>query len=79
MEEELEALTLKMEQSKNNDIERFRDEIIEVLEAEIATRYYYQKGKIEATLKHDEELAEAINVLNDLEKYNAILLGDSIE
>jgi carboxyl-terminal processing protease len=68
-----------MEQSKNNDIERFKDEIIEVLEAEIATRYYYQKGKIEATLKHDEELAEAINVLNDLEKYNAILLGDSIE
>ena len=79
MKEELEALTLKMEQSKNNDIERFKDEIIEVLEAEIATRYYYQKGKIEATLKHDEELAEAINVLNDLEKYNAILLGDSIE
>ena len=79
LEEELEALTLKMEQSKNNDIERFKDEIIEVLEAEIATRYYYQKGKIEATLKHDEELAEAINVLNDLEKYNAILLGDSIE
>jgi carboxyl-terminal processing protease len=79
LEEELEALTLKMEQSKNNDIERFRDEIIEVLEAEIATRYYYQKGKIEATLKHDEELAEAINVLNDLEKYNAILVGDSIE
>jgi carboxyl-terminal processing protease len=68
-----------MEQSKNNDIERFRDEITEVLEAEIATRYYYQKGKIEATLKHDEELAEAINVLNDLEKYNAILVGDSIE
>jgi carboxyl-terminal processing protease len=68
-----------MEQSKNNDIERFKDEIIEVLEAEIATRYYYQKGKIEATLKHDEELAEAINVLNDLEKYNAILVGDSIE
>ena len=79
LEEELEALTLKMEQSKNNDIERFRDEIVEVLEAEIATRYYYQKGKVEATLKHDEELAEAINVLNDLEKYNAILLGDSIE
>ncbi|MDG1190256.1 MAG: S41 family peptidase [Flavobacteriales bacterium] len=79
LEEELEALTLKMEQSKNNDIERFKDEIIEVLEAEIATRYYYQKGKIEATLKHDEELAEAINVLNDLQKYNAILLGDSIE
>jgi carboxyl-terminal processing protease len=79
LEEELEALTLKMEQSKNNDIERFRDEITEVLEAEIATRYYYQKGKIEATLKHDEELAEAINVLNDLEKYNAILVGDSIE
>lgn len=79
LEKELEALTLKIKQSKNNDIERFRDEIIEVLEAEIATRYYYQKGKIEATFKHDEELAEAINILNDLEKYNAVLAGDSIE
>ncbi len=79
LEEELEALSLKMEQSKNNDIERFRSEIVEVLEAEIATRYYYQKGKIEATLKHDKELASAIDLLNDLEKYNAILVGDSIE
>ena len=79
LEKELEALTLKIEQSKNNDIERFRDEIIEVLEAEIATRYYYQKGKIEATFKHDEELAEAINLLNNLEKYNAVLAGDSIQ
>lgn len=79
LEKELEALTLKIAQSKNNDIERFRDEIIEVLEAEIATRYYYQKGKIEATFKHDEELAEAINLLNNLEKYNAVLAGDSIQ
>lgn len=79
LEEELELLSQKMEMSKNNDIERFKDEIIEVLEAEIATRYYYQKGKIEATLKHDKELDSAINILNDLEKYNAILVGDSIE
>ena len=35
-----------MEESKNNDIERFKNEISELLEMEIVTRYYYQKGKL---------------------------------
>jgi carboxyl-terminal processing protease len=46
---------------------------------EIATRYFYQKGKIETTIKHDEEIAKAIEVLNDIDVYSAILRGDSIQ
>ncbi|MDA9898074.1 S41 family peptidase [Flavobacteriales bacterium] len=79
LQEQLDAITSKMEESKNNDIERFRAEISELLEMEIATRYYYQKGKIETTIKHDEDLAKAIEVLNDMPVYNAILRGDSIQ
>jgi len=30
-----------MTQSKNNDLERFKDEISQVLESEIVTRYFY--------------------------------------
>jgi carboxyl-terminal processing protease len=79
LKDHLESISSKMEESKNNDIERFKPEISEFLEMEIATRYFYQKGKIETTIKHDEEIAKAIDVLNDIEAYNAILLGDSIQ
>jgi len=78
LELEIEELNNKMKKSKNNDIDKFKTEISEVIELEIATRYYYQKGKVEASLKHDIELSEAVTLLNDLEKYNAILRGDSI-
>ena len=79
LKDHLESISSKMEESKNNDIERFKSEISELLEMEIATRYFYQKGKIETTIKHDEEIAKAIDVLNDIDTYNAILLGDSIQ
>ena len=46
---------------------------------EIATRYFYQKGKIETTIKHDEEISKAIYVLNNMDLYDAILRGDSIQ
>ena len=46
---------------------------------EIVTRYFYQKGKIETTIKHDEEIAKAIDVLDNMELYDAILRGDSIQ
>ena len=78
IEAELDQLKEKMNASKENDIERFKSEIKEVMEMEIATRYYYQKGKIESTIKHDNELAEAIDLLNDMNRYHAILRGDSI-
>lgn len=78
IEQELDQLKDKMNASKENDIERFKSEIMEVMEMEIATRYYYQKGKIESTIKHDKELAEAIDLLNDMERYHAIIRGDSI-
>ncbi len=79
LQDHLELLSSKMEESKNNDIERFKSEISELLEMEIVTRYFYQKGKIETTIKHDEEIAKAIDVLDNINLYDAILLGDSIQ
>ena len=79
LQSQLKELSSKMQESKNNDIERFKDQISELLEMEIATRYFYQKGKIETTIKHDEEIAKAIEVLDNMELYDAILRGDSIQ
>jgi carboxyl-terminal processing protease len=72
---EIDALKAKMESSKTNDLARFQEEISEVIEGEIVTRYYFQNGRIEAAIKHDEEIAKAIEVLNDTEMYNAVLEG----
>ena len=72
---EIDALEVKMEASKTNDIERFKKQISEVIEGEIVTRYYYQNGRIEASLKHDDEVSKAVEILQDQDTYNAILNG----
>jgi carboxyl-terminal processing protease len=47
-----------------------------VLENEIASRYYYEKGRFEANFKYDKELAEAIKVMQDKEQMVSILKGE---
>ncbi|MDR0603454.1 MAG: S41 family peptidase [Bacteroidales bacterium] len=71
----LEAIVLK---DKATDLTRFKKEISELLETEIISRYYYQKGKIQASLKIDTELKQASQLLKDNETYSAILKGTYI-
>ena len=75
LQAEIDALEVKMESSKTNDLERFKEQISEVIEGEIVTRYYYQNGRIEASLKHDDEVNKAVEILQDQEVYDAILNG----
>ncbi|MDR9398831.1 S41 family peptidase [Salibacter sp.] len=66
-------LKQKMHHNKAKDLKTFRDQIDKVLENEIASRYYYQKGRIQASLNEDDDVAKAIEVLNNNEKYSGIL------
>lgn len=75
LQAEIDALEDKMKASKTNDLERFKEQISEVLEGEIVTRYYFQNGRIEASLKHDYEVNKAVEILQDQEVYDAILNG----
>lgn len=72
---EYEALKLKMQHNKKDDLIKFKDEIIEFLKEEIASRYYYQKGRTQASLEYDRELKKAVDVLSNQVAYNAILDG----
>ncbi|MBX7094655.1 MAG: S41 family peptidase [Flavobacteriales bacterium] len=74
-ESEFEALLKKVQPSKETDLMRFKDEIIEFIESEIVGRYYYQNGKIEHTLRTDPEIIEAIKIFNDPSRYKGILNG----
>lgn len=58
---------------KTNDLYKYKSEISEVLLSEIVVRYYNQKGRVEAYIKHDPEVAKAIALLHDNKQYREIL------
>jgi carboxyl-terminal processing protease len=55
------------------DIEKNKTDIINALEAEIISRYFYQKGKIKLSLNRDNEVKEAISLLRNTSKIKGIL------
>ncbi|MCS6991367.1 MAG: S41 family peptidase [Chitinophagales bacterium] len=67
------ALEKEMSHDKEKDLLKFKDEIKEFLEQEIALRYYYQDGRIEASLSADPVVQKAIEVLQDTAQYKKIL------
>jgi carboxyl-terminal processing protease len=59
----------------NQDLNVFRNEIQDLLEEDIIGRYFYEGGSIAWTIKKDEQVNGAIEILNNKEKYSAILSG----
>jgi len=74
-ENEIKQLKEKLAHDKNKDLVTFRKEISHLLTEEIVTRYYYQKGKIQASLKDDNELNKALEVLDKKSDYSLVLAG----
>lgn len=70
---ELEAMVSKMNANKKDDIIKHKKEIKKYLEEEIISRYYFQKGRIEFTLKQDDDIKEALAIFTDTAKFNKLL------
>lgn len=70
---EISDLEKKLQSDKSVDLDKNKDEISQLVEAEILTRYYYEKGRTEGMLKYDKTLAKAIEVLSDKAQYRKIL------
>ncbi|MFK8037406.1 MAG: S41 family peptidase [Crocinitomicaceae bacterium] len=66
-------LSLAYQPSKEDDLEKFKSEIVELLENEIIGRYYFQTGRIQQSLLNDNYILEAVKILNDKNRYNSIL------
>lgn len=63
--------------SLDKDLEFFRTEITDLIEDEIVSRYFYKDGAIAWTLKKDEQVLKALEILNNKEEYASILNGKS--
>lgn len=70
---EYQALMAKVTPSKERDLEKFQDEIKMLLENEIVSRYYYQKGRVQNSFNHDKILKKGLEVLKNSQEYNSIL------
>lgn len=68
-EEEFDALKKKLEPNLEKDLELFKEEVSSLLEDEIVSRYYYQKGAIRAAIKNDKGILKAVSELNSNEAY----------
>jgi carboxyl-terminal processing protease len=72
---EIDALRSKLAADKNTDLRTFSPEIRDLLREEIASRYYYQTGRIVAGLKDDPQLDMVIKLLKEVGTVQAILHG----
>ena len=73
---EFEALNAKVSHSKKDDLSQFKDEIRKVLENEIVSRYYFEKGRIEQAFQYDNDLTEALKVIGNRPVLASILKGE---
>lgn len=75
---QIDLLEKNLAVEKANDLLSNRKDIEELLRSEIAGRYYYQKGRIVASLKDDPDLKRAFEILldtNGKDEYHSILSG----
>lgn len=71
--EEFKALEKKLTHNLDHDLTYFAPDIKMYISTEIVKRYYFQRGLIIQQLKKDDDLQEAIRILNDVPKYKQTL------
>ena len=70
---QIDTLSRLLTHNLDHDLDTHRKEIEEYLGSEIASRYYYDRGKIAYELNRDKGFDKAVEILNNKELYNKIL------
>lgn len=75
---ELDAIELKLTtHDKAKSLKDNKRELIEVLEPEILSKYYFNTGRTEKIVINDEQVKTAVNILNDKKHYSYVLKNKS--
>ena len=67
------SLEAKLTPDLDRDFDRNKDQIKKLLTSEIMKRYYFQKGELINSLKEDDVLDKALEVLGDPALYQQAL------
>ncbi|MGY6522613.1 MAG: S41 family peptidase [Mongoliitalea sp.] len=73
IQDEIEQLKIKINHSKEQDLMTFKDEIKSALREEIVSRYFYQEGVVESSLRWDEDVKLALEILNSPQQLSTLL------
>lgn len=73
VQEEYNVIRKKIDEDKEQDLIKHKEEIIAILENEIVGRYYYVYGKTRKSYQNDREVAKAIELLNNPTEYQNLL------
>ena len=73
IDNDYETMKKAMMHDKKQDLYKEKKQIKGILEEEIASRYTLNAGRLEASFKNDEEIAKAVEILNDEAKLKSLL------
>ncbi len=71
--EDFKKLKTKLSHDKMDDLKRHQKEISDLICQEIASRYFYQKGRTQQQLSSDSEVLKAMSILLDSDSYQKTL------
>jgi carboxyl-terminal processing protease len=70
---QFEALSQKIKESKNQQLQLNKKDITDLIEGEIIRRYYSRRDQIERGFTHDEDIKEAIKLIKTPAEYQKLL------
>lgn len=70
---EFEALKNKLSHDKKQDLMKHKEQVKQMLENEIVSRYYFTRGRMAQALKYDKELTKALALLANKQEYDGLL------
>jgi len=73
LKDQFDSFKKSMMHDKNEDLVKNKNEIMQLLQDEIASRYYFQKGRVEASFDYDPEILKAQEALKNTGVFTSIM------
>ena len=76
--ETIEKLREGLSHTLERDMSVYGAEVAELIESELAGRYFYDAGMVQYSLTRDSQVKEAISIAGDKARYQSLLRGSSV-
>jgi len=70
---EFDALKTKLSHNKKQDLMKHKEQVKEMLENEVVSRYYYSRGRIAQGMQYDKDLDKALALIGAPGEYGGLL------
>jgi carboxyl-terminal processing protease len=77
--ETIEKLREGLSHTLERDMSVYGADVAELIESELAGRYFYDAGMVQYSLTRDSQVKEAISIAGDKARYQSLLRGSSVK